>query len=335
VRDRRYLRILPIRGIGDNFDRIKSSSIVIVGIGAIGSNFFEMAVRLGIGRIKIIDRDIVEEENLLTTGIFLEEDSKRRLPKVFSAEKNGRRINKEVEIEPLFENLDSLNIESLIGEVDLIIDGTDNLETRFLLNEYSFLKKIPWVHGACVAERGEVSFFEPFIGPCYRCIFNRLPERGRLDSCEVSGVTPVVAKMVALIQMDLVLKYLTGSNFRRDFMYYFDFGDDISIRKIMLKKREDCPLCGYGRVEFFGKKSDKVVSFCGDRQVMLKIEGVDFDKVRDKWKVLGDVFENEYLLVLKRGDLEITLFRDGKIFIKEKGIDEKRARSIVSRFIGV
>ncbi len=331
----RYSRFLPIDWVKRNFENLKDKKVLLIGAGALGSNIIDILIRGGIKNITVIDRDFVECSDLLTSPIYKEKDAQENIPKVYALKRNLEKIDKELNIETYFENFSSDFVKKFnFNNFNLIIDAVDNLETRFLINEVSFKGKIPWVHGACVSERGEVAFFKPWEGRCYRCLFPEIPKKGRLETCETHGINPVIAKIVASIQSDLIFKYLLNKKEYKGKIIYIDFSDNYSIKKFEIKRRENCALCVKEKFEFLDKKEEKLITFCSEKQVMLKLENFDMDEIEKKWRKEGVFSGNEYFISLRKENMEMRLFRDGKLFIKAEGINQKRVKSLISRYIG-
>ncbi len=335
MKEEKIKRLLPLKW-AENLDNLKNKKILIVGLGALGSNIVNLLVREGIEKLILIDRDFVEYKDLLTSPLYDLSDAKINKPKVIAVKEKIKKLSKEAKIETYFENFSPEFIKNFdFKKIDLILDAVDNLETRFLINEISYKEKIPWIHGACVAERGEVAFFKPWEKTCYRCLFNNLPKKGRLETCETSGINPVLAQFVAGIQVDLAIKYLLTNREYLDKILYFDFSEDYSFQTFEIKKRKDCPLCVKGNFEFIERKSEKIVTFCSEKSVMLYLNEFDIKEIEKKWEKFEDFKSNKYFMGFKEQNTELKLYKDGKLFIiSEEPLDFKKVKTIISRFIG-
>lgn len=333
--EERLKRILPI-DFGKRIENLKNKKIFLIGLGALGSNVLDLLVRIGLRNIVLIDRDYVEFSDLLTSPLYTGEDAKVSKPKVTASLEKIKSIDKNIKVEIFFENFSPQFVKNFnFSGIDLLIDGVDNLETRFLINEVSFKYKIPWVHGACVAERGEVAFFKPPETACYRCLFNSIPEKGRLETCETHGINPSVSKIVAGIESDIAIKYLTINKSYVNRILYIDYSDNYTLREFEIKKKKDCPLCSKGIFEFMDKREEKIITFCSEKNVYVNLDEFDFEKVREKWKNMEGFFENMYFIRISTKGLELKFFKGGKLFIKsEEFLEEKRLKTIISRYIG-
>ncbi|MEO0255369.1 MAG: ThiF family adenylyltransferase [candidate division WOR-3 bacterium] len=333
--EERLKRIFPLY-FGKKIENLKNKKIFLIGLGALGSNILDLLVRAGVKNIVLMDRDYVEFSDLLTSPFYTRDDAQVSKPKVIAAFERIKSIDKDINAFIFFENFSPQFVKNFnFSGIDLLIDAVDNLETRFLINEISFKYKIPWIHGACVAERGEVSFFKPWEAACYRCLFNKIPERGRLETCETHGINPSVSKIVAGIESDIAIKYLTVNKSFVNKIIYIDYSEGYSLREFEIKKRKDCPLCIKGIFEFMDRKEEKIITFCSEKNVFIKLENFDFEKIKEKWKGLENFSENIYFIRINPKGLELKFFKEGKLFISsEEPLEEKKVKTIISRYIG-
>lgn len=332
--DERLKRLYPLKW-GKNLGDLRYKNVLIVGLGALGSNILDLLVRAGFKNLVLIDRDYVEFHDLLNSPLYTKEDAEMGKPKVVASQEKIRLIDESVNVKIFFEDFSPSFLNDIKDDISLIFDAVDNLETRFLINEFSFKRKIPWVHGACVGERGEIAFFIPWVGACYRCLFKEIPKKGRIDTCETHGINPVVAKIVAGIQLDFALKYFTLKRNYINRMIYIDFSDNYSLREFKLKKRRDCSLCTFGKFEFIDKEDQKIMTFCSEKTVYIKLDFFDYEKIKQNWRNYEGFEENRFFIKLKVKEEEIKLFKEGKLFISSKDlIDEKKIKNLISKFIG-
>ncbi|MEN3046083.1 MAG: ThiF family adenylyltransferase, partial [Candidatus Hydrothermales bacterium] len=332
--DNRLVRLFPLNW-GKNLDVLKYHKVLIVGLGALGSNILDLMIRIGFKNLILVDRDYVEFHDLLNSPLYIKEDAEMGKPKVIASQEKIKSIDESINLKIFFEDFSPSFLKDFNEDISLIVDAVDNLETRFLINEFSFKKRVPWIHGACVGERGEVSFFVPWEGSCYRCLFKEIPKRGRIDTCETHGINPIIARLVAEIQVDLAVKYFTLKRKYIDKMIYVDFSDDYSLRNFKLKKRKDCPLCVRGEFEFINREDQKIITFCSENTVYMKLNSFDYEKIKEKWKNYDGFEENRFFIRLRIKDEELKLFKEGKLFISSKSlIDEKKIRNLISKYIG-
>ena len=295
-------------------ERIEQATIAIIGIGAIGSVAAELIARSGVKKIILLDRDTVEESNFNSQAIYTEEDI--GIPKVYAAEKFLKKINSSIDIETHFEHLDRDNIN--IIKSDIILDCTDNLETRFLINEFSLKNKIPFVYGAAIMDKGYVFNIIPGSS-CLRCILKNAQTN---ETCETSGILNAVAALVASVQASEALKIITKREHEKD-LIYVSLRDNV-LEKIKVKKYVKCPVCN-GVYEYLTGKKNDITKYCGSRLYLIK-KSFNFNNVQNRLEKLGGkVFKNAILYD------RITVFSN-RVLIKAD--DEKEALSIFSRYIG-
>jgi|GEM_PF-963182 len=335
MNEEKIKRLLPLKW-AKNLHNLKNKKILIIGLGALGSNIVDLLIRAGVENLILIDRDFVESTDLLTSPLYDLSDAKVNKPKVIAVKEKIKKLNNKVNLDIYFDNFSPEFSKNFNYEkIDLIIDAVDNLETRFLINEISYKERIPWIHGACVAERGEIAFFKPWEGACYRCLFQDIPKKGRLETCETSGINPVIAKTVSGIQVDIAMKYLLSGREYINRMIYIDFSEDYSLKVLEIKKRENCPICVKGNFEFMKKKGEKIVTFCSEKSVMLYLNEFDIKGIEKKWKKFENFISNKYFMGFRDKNIELKLYRDGKLFVKaEENLDIKKVKAIISRYIG-
>ncbi len=203
----RYSRQVPFQHIGEAHQKeLMDSYAVVIGCGALGSVSSSYLTRAGIGHLRIIDRDFVEESNLQRQILFDENDITENLPKAIAAERKLRRINTRINIEGIVTDVNYTNIEELTKDADIILDGTDNFETRFLINDICVKNNIPWVYGACIGSRGVTMNIIPSRTPCLRCVFETMPQIGTFPTCDTAGIIGPIASIIASIQVTEAIK---------------------------------------------------------------------------------------------------------------------------------
>lgn len=345
----RYHRqvLLPQIGAAGQ-DRLRKASVLLVGCGALGSVIAEQLVRAGIGRLLLADRDIVELTNLQRQVLFDEEDVREQTPKAVAAERRLRRVNSEVKIDARVTDIHAGNVEELAGcdgtgrPVDLILDGTDNVDTRNLLNDVSIKHTIPWIYGACVGTEGRCMAIMPPDGPCLRCVFPEPPAAAELPSCDTAGVLGSAAAVVASMQVTAALRVLLGQiEPERQSLISMDVWRG-RFHAIPLNgaKRPDCPTCGQREFPYLdGPQSGRSTSLCGRNAVQVRSadgRSVDLSRMAAKLSQIGRVQQTPYLLrcaLHEPREIQLTVFPDGRAIIQGTA-DFERARSIYARFVG-
>lgn len=335
----RYSRQILFSEIGKaGQEKLLNSRVVIIGCGALGASHAEMLSRAGVGRLKIVDRDFVEFTNLQRQTLFKESDAAERLPKAIAAKIRIGEINSEIEVEALVADVNRSNVEQVIRDADLVIDGTDNFQIRYLLNDACVKVGKTWIYGAAVSSYGTTMTIIPGETPCLRCIFEEMPDAGSSPTCDTAGVIMPIIAAISSVQVSEAMKLLVGD---RDSLHGFLMQIDIwqnDWRKIKLAApNPDCPACGLHRYDFLDAESPEFAAvLCGRDAVQISPPAattIDLATFSDKVNHLGDVKQNEYLVRFTSGDNEITVFRDGRAIVK--GTDDIAvARSLYARYIG-
>lgn len=336
----RYSRQILFGEIGkEGQEKLLSSRVLLVGCGALGASHAEMLARAGVGKIRIVDRDFVEFTNLQRQTLYSESDALNRLPKAIAAQKRIGKINSEIEVEPIVADVNHSNIENLIKDCDLILDGTDNFQIRYLINDACVKHDKIWIYGAAVSSYGATMTVTPNRTPCLRCIFEEMPSAGTSPTCDTAGVIMPIIANVSAIQVTEALKILTGNSERlHKSLIQIDVWQN-DWRKIKLNKpNPDCETCGKRYFEFLSAESAEFSAvLCGRNAIQIappRTAQIDLQNLAEKLKNLGAVKQNEYLVRLDTGEFELTVFQDGRAIIH--GTDDKAfARSVYAKFIGV
>ena len=335
----RYSRQILFPGIGKaGQQRIAESYAVIIGCGALGAMQAEMLARAGVGRLRLIDRDFIEVSNLNRQIMFEERDMADELPKAVAAAARVNRINSEVSVEGVVRDVNYSNIEEMIRDADVTLDGTDNFETRFLINDAAVKLGKPWVYGAAVGSYGVQMTIRPRVTPCLRCVFTEMPSPGTSPTCDTAGVILPIIGVVASHQVTEALKILTGHVDKlHSSLLQFDLWQNSSIKIKLRERAEDCPACQREQYEFLTAQSGQLVTtLCGRDAVQISpgaVVQVDFARLSAQMREAGEVSYNRFLLKFKSGEHEITLFPDARCIIKGTS-DPNVARSIYARYIG-
>ncbi|MGE0127110.1 MAG: ThiF family adenylyltransferase [Blastocatellales bacterium] len=335
----RYSRQILFPGIGkEGQQRLARSHVVIIGCGALGAMHAEMLARAGVGRLRLIDRDFIEASNLHRQIMFEERDVADRLPKAVAAASRVNRINSEVQVEAVVKDVNYSNIEELIRDADVVLDGTDNFEARFLINDAAVKLDKPWVYGAAVSSYGVQMTILPHVTPCLRCVFPEMPAPGTSPTCDTAGVILPIIATVASYQVSEALKILTGQTEKlHGSIIQFDLWQNTFTRLNLRERAEDCPACQQHCYDFLNARGGQLVTtLCGRNAVQIMpstAAQVDFAKLAEQMRDAGEVSYNRFLLKLKTGEHEITVFHDARCIIK--GTDDPNvARSIYARYIG-
>jgi len=337
----RYSRQILFPGIGQaGQKRIAKSSVVIIGCGALGAMQAEMLARAGVGGMRLVDRDFIEESNLQRQIMFDERDLAERLPKAIAAAARVGRINSEIEVESVVKDVNYSNIIELIADVDLILDGTDNFETRYLINDAAVKSKKPWVYGAAVGSYGVQMTIRPNYTPCLRCVFPEKPAPGSSPTCDTAGVILPAVAAVASYQVSEALKILAGKIDRlHGSLLQFDLWENKTTRIKLdgLRGHGNCPTCEQGKFDQLAAHAGQLaIALCGRSAVQITPASerqIDLAKLAEQLREAGEVSYNRYLLKFRAGGHELTVFSDARAIIK--GTDDPNvARSIYARYIG-
>src|SRR5947199_3211726 len=270
----RYSRQVRFPALGEAGQRmLLGSRVTICGCGALGTVLANHLVRAGVGRVRIVDRDSIETHNLQRQVLFGERDVADNLPKAEAAARKLRLINGDVRIEPVVVDIDRTNILDLVGDADLILDGTDNFEVRYLINDAAVKLGKPWVYGGCIGSHGQTMTILPGQTPCLRCVFEAAPAPGEAGTCETAGVLGPIVSIVASFQAAEAFKILTGQldRINRD-LIYIDVWENITrrIKVAPLLGKVDCPCCGRRRFEWLdGEQGSQTTSLCGRNAVQV------------------------------------------------------------------
>jgi molybdopterin/thiamine biosynthesis adenylyltransferase len=332
----RYSRQTRFAPLGEEGQaRIRAARVVIVGCGALGTVQAEALVRAGVGRLRIIDRDFVEWSNLQRQFLFEESDAAEALPKAVAAARRLARVNSEVAVEPMVADLTAANVEDLFEDVDLILDGTDNFETRFLINDAAVARGIPWVYGAAVGSYGIKLAIVPGKTACLRCVYPD-PPLGAQPTCETEGVLAPVTATVAALQVADALKMLArGADAVTARLTTVDVWTG-AIRQLAPPARDDqCPCCVLREFTYLDGSRRAPISLCGRNAVQIheRSRPVDLPALAQRLGAVAAVRSNEFALRVALDPYELTVFPDGRAIIKGT-TDVGIARSLYARYIG-
>lgn len=335
----RYSRQIRYKNIGpDGQDKLLSSRVVIVGMGALGCVSANELVRAGVGYVRLIDRDLVEQSNLQRQVLYTEADAADSAPKVFAAAEHLSAANPEIELDPVFSDLNSANADELLGGCDLVVDATDNLETRYLINEFCVQNNIPWVYGGAVESEGMAASFLPG-GPCLTCFTGSSNAAGQSSgrTCSTVGVLNSLTAIIASIQVTESIKILTGSPDVRKSMLFMEIWDN-ELTELPIEKDPDCPICGRHEYQYLGRAAGtQAISVCGKNAYQIVPESgaaVDFAAAEERLSHLGSVTVKSYYMEFRSPEASFKLFRDGRAIIEDVDTEGK-AKAIYSEYIGL
>lgn len=337
----RYSRQMLFGPIGqEGQKRLQSSTVMVVGCGALGTALANNLCRAGIGHLVIADRDYIELNNLQRQILFDEEDITRHLPKAVAAAERLRCVNSSVKIDALVEDIHADGIEPLVQEADLVIDATDNFETRYLINDVCNKYQRPWIYSGVIASYGVTMNIIPGETPCLRCVFPEMPLPGTTPTCDTAGILNGIVGAISGIASTEALKILLKSDKISRAMLWMDLWENTTER-IELPRQPDCPCCGQHQYEFLASlSSTNSTSLCGRNAVQVRGSAgyasskLDIPMLAERLQTVGKVQYNEFLLRFLVEDYDITVFPDARAIIK--GTDDPQvARSVYARYIGM
>ena len=334
--DERYSRQILFRGIGAEGQRkLAAARVAIVGCGATGSALAGLLARAGIGTLRIIDRDYVEPSNLQRQSLFDEQDAAESLPKAIAAARKIAAFNSGIAIEPKVEDLVPANIAALLDGMSLILDGTDNFETRYLINDYAVAHSLPWIYSAAVGSYAVTLNIVPGETACLACLFPDSP-RGMVETCETSGILNSAVNLVASITATETLKFLVGSvpQLRRTLLS-FDVWANEHAEISAAKPRPGCRACGERDFIHLAGEGRPHITMCGRNSVQIheRQRPIDFAEMDRRLQPHGVVRHNDFILKFWHDPYEMTLFPDGRAIIKGT-TDTAMARSLYARYVG-
>lgn len=337
----RYSRQMRFYGVGEKGQRkLVDSHVTLCGCGALGTVLANALVRAGVGHVRIVDRDFIEPSNLQRQVLFDEQDIAQNLPKAEAAARKLGAINSQVHVEPIVTDIDRTNILELCQDADLILDGTDNFEIRYLINDVAVKLGKPWVYGGSIGSHGQTMTILPGQTPCLRCVFEAAPAPGEAGTCETAGVLAPIVNIVASFQAAEAFKILTGQldRINRE-LIYVDVWENVykRIKIAPLLGKVDCPCCQRKQFEWLeGAHGSQTTSLCGRNAVQVThrvAASLNFEELARQLETLGAVSYNRFLLKFTIDGHEFTVFPDGRAIIKGTS-DVDKARTLYAKYIG-
>ena len=334
----RYSRHVLLGEIGDAGQaRLRESRIAIVGCGALGSAMASLLVRAGVGNLRIVDRDFVEASNLQRQILFDEADAKSVLPKAIAAERHLREVNRDVAVEGVVADLTSESAEELLGRHEIILDGTDNFETRFLINDVAVKDGTPWIYSAVVGMYGCWMPIFPGASACLACLISSGEGKAAEETCDTVGVLGAAAVAVASFATAAAIRVIVGR---------FEAGDAWlnslnawtgKQRSVRVERDPDCTVCVKREFRYLEGEAQAQITMCGRDSVQIheRNRKIDLGALGRRLNaVVSDVRQNDFLLRFRAAPYEVTLFSDGRAIIKGTR-DPGVARSVYARYLGV
>jgi adenylyltransferase/sulfurtransferase len=337
----RYSRQMRFYGMGEaGQKKLRDSHVTLCGCGALGTVLANALVRAGVGYLRLVDRDFIETNNLQRQVLFDEHDVAENLPKAEAGARKLAAINSCVHVEPVVTDIDRTNILDLVHDADLILDGTDNFEIRYLINDAAVKLNKPWVYGGCIGSHGQTMTILPGQTPCLRCVFEAAPAPGETGTCETAGVLSPIVNIVASFQAAEAFKILADKldKVNRE-LIYIDVWENIQrrIKIAPLLGKVDCPCCQRRQFEWLeGQHGAQTTSLCGRNAVQIAHRSetkLNFEELAHHLGKMGEVAYNRFLLKFEVESYQFTVFPDGRAIIK--GTDDvDRARTLYARYIG-
>jgi molybdopterin/thiamine biosynthesis adenylyltransferase len=332
----RYSRQIRFREIGEEGQlRLAQARVAVVGCGALGSTQAELLARAGIGFLRLIDRDYLEWSNLQRQSLYDEKDAAEALPKAVAAAARLKAVNSSITVEPAVSDLTPANIDDLLEDVDLVMDGTDNFETRFLINDFALSKRIPWIYGAAVGSYGLKMPVVPGQTCCLRCMVRDIPG-GAQETCETAGVIAPITVTIAALQVADALVVLTG---HREQLAKKLTIVDVWTGDVQQMRQPDanpnCPACGKREFTYLTGKHRAPISLCGRCAVQIhdRDRHIDLKELANRLQSLGPVKVNDFALRAQIDGIDMTVFPDGRAILKGT-TDVGMARSLYSKYVG-
>lgn len=335
----RYSRQILLKGIGAEGQRkLAEARVLVLGCGALGAAHAETLARAGVGHLKLVDRDFVELSNLQRQTLYSESDAEERLPKAVAAKKRISEINSSIETDAVIADVNNSNIEALIGDVDLVIDGTDNFQVRYLVNDACVKHGLPWIYGAAVSSYGTTMTVLPGTTPCLRCVFDEMPPVGSAPTCDTAGVIQPIISIISAIQTTEAIKMLTGRlhDLHGSLVQVDVWNSDW--KKLRLSEPDaECKTCARHEFEFLDAENiDRSTVLCGRDAIQITPPAsskVDLKALSERVPSHGGLKLNDYLLRFSADGVEITVFVDGRAIFRGTD-DAAAARTLYARYIG-
>jgi adenylyltransferase/sulfurtransferase len=334
--EERYSRQILFPPIGaEGQQRLAQSTVAIIGCGATGSALAGLLARAGVAHLRIIDRDYVEPSNLQRQSLFDEADAAESVPKAVAAARKIAALNSAIAVEPHVADLTPANADALLSRTDLLLDGTDNFETRYLINDYAISTRVPWIYAAAVGSYAATMNIVPVESACLACIFPGAPQ-GMVETCETAGILNSAVNLIASLAATEALKLLVGARAQlRRTLLALDVWRNERSELSAAEPRSGCEVCQERRFVHLKGERRPQITLCGRNSVQIheRERRIDFAELSTRLEPHGRVRHNEFVLKFWRDPYEITLFPDGRAIVKGT-TDTAAARSLYARFVG-
>jgi len=328
----------PLSGEGQQ--RLADARVTLIGCGALGSAIADTLARAGVGFLRLVDRDFLELNNLQRQVLFDEDDLAAGLPKAAAAAAKLSRINSSVRCEPLVADCNASSIDAMLDGVQLVLDGTDNFETRFLINDAAVKRGLPWIYGACVAATGMVMPIVPGRTPCLRCVWPEPPPPGISPTCDTAGIIAPAVHIVAALQCVEAMKLLTGrhDDLCRGLIQIDAWSGTFDVFELRDARDPGCPCCGRRQFDFLASDQGGAAALCGRNAVQVRprqADVIDFELLAERLAGVVDAppVRNRFMLRFRVSRYDVTVFRDGRAIIQGTD-DPDEARSVYAKYIG-
>ncbi len=335
----RYHRQVLLPAIGaSGQERLRRGRVCLLGVGALGSQVAQLLARAGVGFLRLVDRDVLEWTNLQRQVLYEEADVAAGLPKAVAAARALARVNHEVAVEPVVQDVDASSILALLEDVDVVVDGSDNFELRYLLNDAALELGRPWVYGGAVGTIGTTMTVLPGKTACLRCLFPDPPPPGVAPTCDTAGVLGPAAALVGALQASEAIKLLVGDRASVNRALLSIDLWTLEVARLPAQRREDCPACGRGERRFLRQPApSRTVALCGRDAVQVSLQPrveLDLAALAARLAPLGTIQHNPYLIRFTVDGYEVTVFRDGRAIVRGT-TDPAVARALYARYIGM
>lgn len=332
---------MRFRALGEEGQRrLCASRVTICGCGALGTVLANHLARAGVGHIRVVDRDFIEIHNLQRQILFDEEDVASNLPKAEAAARKMRAINSSISVEAVVTDIDHTNILDLVADADLILDGTDNFETRYLINDAAVKLGKPWIFGGVIGSEGQTMTILPGKTPCLRCVVEDSPPPGMTPTCETAGVLGPAVSTIASFEAIEAIKILSGDfeSLNRDLIMVDLWNWSFRQLKVAgLLGKVDCPTCRRREFDWLeGRMGSHTTTLCGRNAVQIatrRADKLDFAQLAAKLTGIGSVRHNDFMLRFETDGHEFTVFPDGRAIIKGTN-DIARAKTLYAQYLG-
>jgi adenylyltransferase/sulfurtransferase len=331
---KRYSRQIILEQIGESGQKkLKDTNALVVGCGALGSVIADHLARAGIGKIRLVDRDIVEIENLQRQILYDENDL--GTPKALAAKEKLKIVNSQIEIEEIVKDFSPNAAKDIVKDVQIVLDGTDNMQTRYLINDICVKEHIPWVYGGAVSTYGMSLNIVAGKSACLTCAFPYMPKAGSLPTCDTVGVLNTIPSIIASIQATEAIKIILDKNYSKDLLVYDVWNHDF--KSIRIKRNSECLTCEQNKFAYLdAEKKESTTVLCGRNSVQVTPSShgeVSLERLAKRLENAGEVKLSPVHLVFRTSDVQITVFSDGRGIVKGTD-DEMQAKSIYARYIG-